>query len=430
MKFAWSFILIFFSCLPSKYAQNLIPNSSFERTDDFVYSNPPDAFQYLNDWYVAAYDIQVPMNQITPDFFDDNHRWPISDPANFWNRDYGAFDGVAHVGIANFMLLEGYRPPEAIGCLLESTLETDEFYHFDIQVRNKGISSFDGNPLLCVSDEYKQIDILFDSDSIFILIDSEANDSYVDVDRTLTLNSDRLETEFKGAWHQLGSCFQATGGERFMTIAMSNGMFEVDPPCEINEEQFGVFHIYYYDIDDVHLTKLPKSISLKEQICINRNTKINIDLLADFPIMQQPIEYLWEDGTIDSIKFINTPGLYTIQASLDCTTIPIYLEIEATDCDPKVFVPNAFSPNYDGINDQLQTFIAVESPIVQYEFSIFDRWGNEIFKTKDIATFWDGSVRNKPLDAGVFTWLLEYTIDDLDNGLTSYKETGDVLLLN
>lgn len=52
-----------------------------------------------------------------------------------------------------------------------------------------------------------------------------------------------------------------------------------------------------------------------------------------------------------------------------------------------IYIPNSFSPNEDGVNDY---FTANGVFIKEFEMSIFDRWGNLIFKTNDIAKPWDG----------------------------------------
>ncbi|MCW3104226.1 MAG: hypothetical protein JWO09_2666, partial [Bacteroidetes bacterium] len=55
------------------------------------------------------------------------------------------------------------------------------------------------------------------------------------------------------------------------------------------------------------------------------------------------------------------------------------------------FIPNAFSPNDDGINDE---FYGKGDFIKKYEMSIYDRWGNLIFHTDDINTHWDGKANH------------------------------------
>ncbi len=56
-----------------------------------------------------------------------------------------------------------------------------------------------------------------------------------------------------------------------------------------------------------------------------------------------------------------------------------------------VFIPNAFTPNGDGINDSFKTI--VNGPELDiYEFSIIDRNGKEVFSSKNPDEFWDGTI--------------------------------------
>jgi gliding motility-associated-like protein len=77
----------------------------------------------------------------------------------------------------------------------------------------------------------------------------------------------------------------------------------------------------------------------------------------------------------------------------------------------EVFVPNAFTPNGDGINDFAEVFPGTN--IVEIEvFEIFDRWGNNVFGASnfaagDIVARWDGNYRSQPLNPGLFVYLLK-----------------------
>ncbi len=74
-------------------------------------------------------------------------------------------------------------------------------------------------------------------------------------------------------------------------------------------------------------------------------------------------------------------------------------------CDaPFVFIPSAFSPNYDGENDVLY----VRGPaIAKMLLRIYDRWGELIFESRSMHEGWDGSFRGKPMDPDVYDYYLE-----------------------
>ncbi len=74
-----------------------------------------------------------------------------------------------------------------------------------------------------------------------------------------------------------------------------------------------------------------------------------------------------------------------------------------------VYVPNAFTPDMDGVNDVFFPIISGFSP-EEYRFAIFNRWGEEIFATSEPGAWWNGSVNGGAYFAqnGVYTWLLEF----------------------
>jgi gliding motility-associated-like protein len=73
----------------------------------------------------------------------------------------------------------------------------------------------------------------------------------------------------------------------------------------------------------------------------------------------------------------------------------------------KVFPPNAFSPNGDGINDQFTLFADVPNVTAINSLRIFDRWGGQVFDGENLepnlaAAGWDGRVDGEPASSGVY----------------------------
>ena len=73
----------------------------------------------------------------------------------------------------------------------------------------------------------------------------------------------------------------------------------------------------------------------------------------------------------------------------------------------EVFVPNAFSPNASGRNDQQCVYGDCISSMV---FRIYDRLGNRVFETTDAKICWDGLHNGEPLNPGVFVYVLNATL--------------------
>jgi gliding motility-associated-like protein len=70
-----------------------------------------------------------------------------------------------------------------------------------------------------------------------------------------------------------------------------------------------------------------------------------------------------------------------------------------------IFMPNAFSPNGDGINDVYHA-----SPLSGYQLiscTIFNRWGVKVFHTTNANIAWDGTINGNPQDAGPYVYYLQ-----------------------
>lgn len=74
------------------------------------------------------------------------------------------------------------------------------------------------------------------------------------------------------------------------------------------------------------------------------------------------------------------------------------------------YLPNAFTPNNDGINDKLIPFMAGIKSLEK--FSIYNRNGNLVFSTAREGNGWDGQYNGAIAPAGVYVWMLECTLED------------------
>ena len=87
----------------------------------------------------------------------------------------------------------------------------------------------------------------------------------------------------------------------------------------------------------------------------------------------------------------------------------------------KVYIPNVFSPNFDGINDYF-TVKAKSGLIANIDMNIFDRWGNKVFN----GTEWDGQMNNRSVNPGVYVYLIEVILNDT----TSHLYSGSVTVVH
>lgn len=89
----------------------------------------------------------------------------------------------------------------------------------------------------------------------------------------------------------------------------------------------------------------------------------------------------------------------------------------------RLFVPNAFSPNEDGVNDEFEIFgIGIED----VKWQVYDRYGSLLYRGDGLETTWDGTHRGKLLNPGTYIVVVEYM-----DQITSRREvyTGEINLL-
>jgi gliding motility-associated-like protein len=135
-------------------------------------------------------------------------------------------------------------------------------------------------------------------------------------------------------------------------------------------------------------------------------------------------KYKWSLGDTTSAIIPATPGVYTLQVTgtngcVGQASTTVIFE----DCYKAIAYPNAFTPNGDGVNDTYNPVIGM--PLTMYQFTIYNRWGEIVFKTTDPHSGWDGFVNGKKQDSGNYTWKCLYQ----PVGKTLQIDKGRVILI-
>ncbi len=141
--------------------------------------------------------------------------------------------------------------------------------------------------------------------------------------------------------------------------------------------------------------------------------------------------YLWSPS-----DFVNTPNLSgTIVSPTITTTYTILVIEQGSNCTNSdsvvvivlptayIFIPNAFTPNNDGINDMFQ--LIKGDRVIINDVQIYNRWGEIVYRQAELN--WDGKNRDEKLCGfGVYAYIVEYKLED-DN--TTYRKQGNVTLV-
>jgi gliding motility-associated-like protein len=173
--------------------------------------------------------------------------------------------------------------------------------------------------------------------------------------------------------------------------------------CSISQTQASI--VCVYDIPIVTFTVDDDSLYLENTLVnFNNNTF-------------HAVTYAWEFGdntsssaTNPSHYFPESPGNYPVilyayneAGCYDSTMMIITVEEELL-----YYVPNTITVNQDGVNDVFQPIFTSGYEEETYELTIYNRWGELIFVSKEVNEGWDGSYLNAIVQQGVYTWKITF----------------------
>ena len=109
---------------------------------------------------------------------------------------------------------------------------------------------------------------------------------------------------------------------------------------------------------------------------------------------------------------------FTTNNKIDTT---IYIHVGVFDCG--LWIPTAFTPNSDGLNDEF--IVHAPAGITHYECAIYDRSRGLLFRTNNILQGWDGTANGKPLPLGAYFYIITYR----DEAGVKHVEKGQITLI-
>jgi gliding motility-associated-like protein len=93
-----------------------------------------------------------------------------------------------------------------------------------------------------------------------------------------------------------------------------------------------------------------------------------------------------------------------------CVSVSDTVEVKIKDCSVlEIWLPNAFTPDGDGLNDVFKPAVKTPEFLKEYEMTIYDRWGQLMFITQDYLSGWRGKDhKNRDCSEGVYTGIIRY----------------------
>jgi gliding motility-associated-like protein len=184
--------------------------------------------------------------------------------------------------------------------------------------------------------------------------------------------------------------------------------------------------------------------------CLENGT--NFSLTTSQPVIS--VQWLFGDAAsanntsvlLSPQHVFSSTGLFTVQASvtMPCGVVTDTLQILIDSCTTQInpdttdtiepidtivpicnafFIPNAFTPNNDGLNDVFK--ILSNCNITLFDLSIYNRWGECVFKSFNENVGWDGTYQSQPCPPSVFVYYLKLAI----NGGEIETRKGSITLI-
>ncbi len=145
-------------------------------------------------------------------------------------------------------------------------------------------------------------------------------------------------------------------------------------------------------------------------------------------------QFQWVENGTNNIG--NTDAIQLIPSTNDSTITYDLIAVSPNGCtqqaqvkfvivQPLVVVPNAFTPNNDGVNDIFRMKV-IEGSAVVTSMEVFDRWGKKVFESKDPQPVWDGKSEGKDAPSDVYVYIIRWQRGD---GALQPPLIGNVSLL-
>ena len=135
--------------------------------------------------------------------------------------------------------------------------------------------------------------------------------------------------------------------------------------------------------------------------------------------------YLWNNYSENRYLEVSKPGIYRVK--MENNQCAVYDSVLVYMKEPVIAVPNAFTPNNDGLNDNFKP--VVSDVLTGYKMWIYNRLGTTLFYTENLSEGWNGSYKGSTCPPSTYIWKINYTTYNKQGRLVSKTQKGFVTIV-
>jgi gliding motility-associated-like protein len=230
---------------------------------------------------------------------------------------------------------------------------------------------------------------------------------------------DTVEVTYRGDknldFHDTAICKGAT---LILDADFGTGIYNwvADPPQRDDQNQTKQSTYYVYEPGKysvvaqvgqcIYKDSLQVSFNDSLDLYIGRDTSLCIGEEFLLHVKTNANTFTWQDGSMAINYVVGDSGTYQVIAQNGCGFDTAAVHIARRTCSCELTLPNAFTPNFDGVNDVFRPLHPCD--MTEYKMQIYDRYGKLVFQSADFGHGWNGTYGGMPADDGTYIWMASY----------------------
>ena len=149
------------------------------------------------------------------------------------------------------------------------------------------------------------------------------------------------------------------------------------------------------------LTATPDPVISGTTVTLTPSANTGFDVVGWLPAQY----FLSQQANVQTLTITDSSKtFYTVLRSFNGCLDTASVKVNVEDNTKELFIPNAFTPNYDGRNDIFKVY---GTSVKSIEMRIYNQWGNLLYETKDNNKGWDGTYKGKQQPVGIYLYTIK-----------------------